>query len=61
MIEKGVLRAVRSKAAEHRQRREDLDLLVAQMGKLPYGQVKKVLTPEILEVLSKYGYGEGGA
>lgn len=36
----------------------DLDILVAEIRKLPYGQLKKVLTPEVLAVLSKYGYTE---
>ena len=36
----------------------DLDILVAEIKKLPYGQLKKVLTPEVLAVLSKYGYTE---
>jgi hypothetical protein len=36
----------------------DLDILVAEIMKLPYGQLKKVLTAEVLAVLSKYGYTE---
>ena len=34
----------------------DLDIIVAQLMKLPYGQLKKVLTPEVMAVLEKYGY-----
>ena len=38
----------------------DLDILVDGIMKLPYGQLKKVLTDEVLTVLEKYGYsGEG--
>lgn len=37
----------------------DLDVIVSQIMKLPYGQLKKILTPEILEILEKYGYTEG--
>ena len=33
----------------------DLDILVAGIMKLPYGQLKKVLTEEVLAVLKKYG------
>ena len=33
----------------------DLDILVAEIMKLPYGQLKKVLTPEVIAVLKKYG------
>ena len=36
----------------------DLDILVAEIMKLPYGQLKKVLTTEVLAVLEKYGYTE---
>ena len=36
----------------------DLDILVAEIKKLPYGQLKKVLTTEVLAVLEKYGYTE---
>ncbi len=36
----------------------DLDILVAEIVKLPYGQLKKVLTPEVMAVLEKYGYTE---
>ena len=36
----------------------DLDILVAEVKKLPYGQLKKVLTPEVLAVLEKYDYTE---
>lgn len=37
----------------------DLDVIVSQIMKLPYGQLKKILTPEILEILKKHGYKEG--
>lgn len=36
----------------------DLDILVAEIMKLPYGQLKKVLTDEVMVVLAKYGYTE---
>ena len=36
----------------------DLDIIVAEILKLPYGQLKKVLTEEVLAVLAKYGYTE---
>lgn len=36
----------------------DLDVIVSEIMKLPYGQLKKVLTPEVMEVLKKYGYAE---
>ena len=36
----------------------DLDIIVSEIMKLPYGQLKKVLTPEVMEVLKKYGCAE---
>lgn len=36
----------------------DLDIIVSEIMKLPYGQLKKVLTPEVMEVLKKYGYAK---
>ena len=36
----------------------DLDIIVSEIMKLPYGQLKKVLTPKVMEVLKKYGYAE---
>ena len=36
----------------------DLDIIVAEIMKLPPGQLKKVLTEEVLAVLKKYGYTE---
>lgn len=35
----------------------DMDIIVSEITKLPYGQLKKVLTEPVLEVLAKYGYG----
>lgn len=36
----------------------DMDIIVSEIMKLPPGQLKKVLTGEVLEVLKKYGYTE---
>lgn len=36
----------------------DLDIIVAEIMKLPYGQLKKVLTEDVMAVLAKYGYTE---
>ena len=38
----------------------DMDVLVRELLKLPPGQLKKVLTDEVVAVLSKYGYDGGG-
>lgn len=44
--------------AEKTDKAADLDIIVSQIMKLPYGQLKKVLTDEVLAVLAKYGYSE---
>ena len=36
----------------------DLDVIVSKIMELPYGQLKKVLTEEVLTVLEKYGYSQ---
>ena len=33
----------------------DLDIIVSEIMKLPPGQLKKILTDEVLAVLAKYG------
>ncbi len=38
----------------------DMDILVAALLELPPGQLKKLLSEEVLTVLAKYGYEEGG-
>ena len=40
---------------EKSEKSTDLDIIVSEIMKLPYGQLKKVLTAEVLAVLEKYG------
>lgn len=42
--------------AEKADKAGDLDIIVASMMALPYGQLKKVLTEDVMAVLEKYGY-----
>lgn len=35
---------------------DDMDVLINALAKLPWGQVKKVLSDEVLAVLAKYGF-----
>lgn len=44
--------------AEKKDKANDLDIIVAEILQLPYGQLKKVLTDEVMAVLKKYGYEE---
>lgn len=41
--------------AEKKEKADDLDVIVAAIMKLPPGQLKKVLTDDVLAVLAKYG------
>lgn len=53
------LNALKAKAAEKKEKASDLDVIISQVMQLPYGQLKKVLTDEVVAVLAKYGYVEG--
>lgn len=50
---------IRQVFSEKKEKATDLDIIVSQIMTLPYGQLKKVLTDEVMEVLKKYGYTEG--
>lgn len=52
------LNALKAVIAEKKDKATDLDIIVREILKLPYGQLKKVLTEEVLAVLEKYGYTE---
>ena len=41
--------------AEKGEKVSDLDVIVSAMAKLPPGQLKKVLTGDVVTVLEKYG------
>ena len=43
-------------AKERSEKAEDMDVVAAALLKLPPGQLKKMLTDEVLAVLAKYGY-----
>ena len=50
---------IRQSFSEKSEKATDLDIIVSQIMALPYGQLKKVLTDEVMAVLEKYGYTEG--
>ena len=52
------LNEIKAKISEKKDKASDLDIIVAEIMKLPYGQLKKVLTDEVMAVLKKYGYTE---
>lgn len=47
--------AYNKSVAERSEKANDLDILVAEIMKLPPGQLKKVLSDDVLSVLAKYG------
>lgn len=52
------LNALKARIKEHKTKASDLDVIVSQIMRLPYGQLKKVLTEDVIAVLAKYGYTE---
>lgn len=42
-------------AAQRQEKAEDMDVLIRAFLRLPPGQLKKILTEEVMTVLSKYG------
>lgn len=52
------LNTLKNRALERKDKSDDLGIIVSEVMKLPYGQLKKVLTDEVMEVLKKYGYTE---
>lgn len=53
---KSKILAYNKSVKEKGEKANDLDIIVSQLMKLPYGQLKKVLTDEVMAVLEKYGY-----
>ena len=52
------LNELKERIRERSEKASDLDVLISEIMKLPHGQLKKVLTPEVMAVLEKYGYTE---
>lgn len=52
---------LRAAIKEKKEKASDLEVIVGEVMQLPYGQLKKVLTAEVLAVLEKYGVKEGSA
>lgn len=42
-------------SAERKDKANDLDILIGSLAKLPPGQLKKVLTDDVVAVLRKHG------
>ena len=57
-MKRAELDALKANIAEKKDKANDLDIIVSQIMELPYGQLKKVLTDDVMAVLEKYGYTE---
>lgn len=55
---KDKINIIKQSLAEKKDKATDLDIIVSQIMKLPYGQLKKVITDDVMAVLAKYGYTE---
>ena len=55
-MKRAELDALKANIAEKKDKATDLDIIVSEIMKLPYGQLKKVLTDDVMAVLEKYGY-----
>ena len=51
--------AIRTAFQDKKEKATDLEIIVGEIAKLPYGQLKKVLTEQVLQVLEKYGVKGG--
>lgn len=47
--------AYNKSVAEKKEKASDLDIIISEVMKLPPGQLKKILTDEVIAVLKKHG------
>lgn len=52
------IKVIKQSFSEKKEKASDLDILVSKIMALPFGQLKKVLSDDVLAVLEKYGYTE---
>ena len=57
-MKRAELNALKADIAEKKDKANDLDIIISEIMKLPRGQLKNVLTDEVMAVLAKYGYIE---
>ena len=50
--------ALKARVRDVKEKSTDMDILIAAIMKLPYGQFKKAVSDEVMAVLKKYGYTE---
>ena len=47
--------AYNKKVAAEREKATDMEIMISAIAKLPYGQLKKLLTDDVIAILEKYG------
>ena len=47
---------IKANIINKKEKATDMDIIISEIMKLPYGQLKKVLTENVMNILSKYGY-----
>lgn len=47
--------AYNKKVAAEREKATDMEIMISAIAKLPYGQLKKLLTDDVVAILEKYG------
>lgn len=48
--------AYNKRVKEKGEKADDMEVLINALAKLPWGQLKKLLSDKVLEVLKKYGF-----
>lgn len=48
-------KALKVKLDAHKEKASDMDVLISKIMELPPGQLKKVLTDDVVAILGKYG------
>lgn len=56
MVKRKELDQLKSQIRQRTEKATDMDILCERIFALPHGQLKKVLTTEVMAVLEKYGY-----
>lgn len=58
-LDRKKLNELKQRIEGKKEKANDMDVLIAQFMKLPFGQFKKLLSDNVLAILEKYGYTEG--
>jgi hypothetical protein len=48
--------AYNKRVKEKGEKADDMDVLISKIMELPWGQLKKVLTDDVIAILEKYGF-----